>query len=84
MSAATTAARREELHRRGVRPEIFTILLSAYVAYEAVGVLLARGGPDREGSAFLRYLVPLRLAKGTSHHGARRERHHPHRAYRPR
>ena len=47
MSAATTAARREELHRRGVRPQIFTILLSAYVAYEAVGVLLAREGPDR-------------------------------------
>ena len=52
MSAATTAARREELHRRGVRLVIFTILLSAYVAYEAVGVPLAREGPDRDQPFF--------------------------------
>ena len=41
MSAATTAVRREELHRRGVRLEVFTV---AWNAVEAVGAGLVTGG----------------------------------------
>jgi hypothetical protein len=43
VSAATTAARRAELHRRGVRLEIFTITWNVVEAFVAIGAGLLAG-----------------------------------------
>jgi divalent metal cation (Fe/Co/Zn/Cd) transporter len=43
MSAAASAARREELHRRGVRLEVFTVAWNVVEAVIAVGVGIAVG-----------------------------------------
>jgi divalent metal cation (Fe/Co/Zn/Cd) transporter len=43
VSAAASAARREELHRRGVRLEVFTVAWNMVEAVVAVGVGIAAG-----------------------------------------
>jgi divalent metal cation (Fe/Co/Zn/Cd) transporter len=43
VSAAASAARREELHRRGVRLEVFTVAWNAVEAVVAVGIGIAVG-----------------------------------------
>jgi divalent metal cation (Fe/Co/Zn/Cd) transporter len=43
VSAAPSAARREELHRRGVRLEVFTVAWNAVEAVVAVGIGIAVG-----------------------------------------